>query len=124
MPRMSKFEFDEYCRRQPTVATVTGGEERESDLHEYIAGRCRYLGWLYFTGSMAHRTRRTVGEMDFTILAQNGKPLFVECKSATGKLSSEQLSVVSFAAKLGHTIHVISHKSQWDQIERSVYANA
>jgi hypothetical protein len=56
---------------------------------------------------MAHRTKRTEGEPDFIILAEGGRVLLVECKTATGKLSPEQQAVAAWAAKLGHSIKIV-----------------
>ena len=81
--------------------------EDESELHEQILAECRRRGWLAFHGSMAHRSMRTIGECDFTILANSGRVLFIECKAKKGKLSTEQLGVQIWAEKLGHTIHVV-----------------
>ena len=81
--------------------------ERECDLHEDIFDLCRQRGWIALHGSMAERTCRTLGEPDFTILAGDGRVLFVECKSRVGKLSPAQLALKFHAEKLGHTIHVV-----------------
>jgi hypothetical protein len=80
---------------------------REQALHENILAACRVRGWLVFHGSMAHRTRRTCGEPDFTILADRGRTLLVEAKAARGKLSMHQREVQALAAKLGHVVHVV-----------------
>jgi len=82
-------------------------EKRESELHEKIMAACRVRGWIYFHGSMATRTRRTIGEPDFIVLADGGRVFFVEVKTAKGKLSPEQFSMQHHAAKLGHTVHVV-----------------
>ncbi len=79
----------------------------EADLHNAIMDECRARGWIFLHGSMAERTHRTAGEPDFIILASGGRTFFVECKSATGKLSPDQQAMRSHAAKLGHTIHII-----------------
>jgi hypothetical protein len=55
---------------------------------------------------MAERTRRTEGEPDFIILTPN-RIYLVECKSAKGKLRPAQAAMITHAAKLGHTIHVV-----------------
>lgn len=94
------------------------GVEHESDLHDQIIAECKKRGWIYFHGSMAHRTKRTTGEPDFIVLGfveenwlgempkrRVPKVWFVECKTKTGKLSSEQLGLKMWAEKLGHTIH-------------------
>ncbi len=78
----------------------------EKALHAQIRDFCRARKWLYFTGSMAHRSRRTLGEPDFTILAP-GKVLFIECKTATGQLSDDQKQVQREADRLGHCIHIV-----------------
>lgn len=79
----------------------------ESELHNKIIKHCRDNGWIYFHGSMATRTHRTVGEADFCCLLPNGVVLFIECKSATGKLTPQQLALKVWMEKLGHTLHVI-----------------
>lgn len=81
--------------------------EAESALHDAIISHCKLKGWIYFHGSMAHRTFRVIGEPDFTILADGGRVLFVECKNAKGKLSPQQLGLKVWAEKLGHTIHTV-----------------
>lgn len=121
MPRMTRYEFDEYCRRQSTAPKVdSAGEEKESDLHEYVASRCRAQGWLFFRGSMAHRTHRTLGEPDFIVAAERGVALFVECKSRTGKVTPEQHAVIAHANRLGHSASVISSREEWDALEKAV----
>src|SRR3990170_4918811 len=75
-------------------------EDREATLHDRVEAECRRRGWLFFHGSMAHRTKRTLGEPDFTILADGDRVFFVECKSKTGKLTREQLGLQMMAAGL------------------------
>lgn len=88
----------------------------ESTLHSEIIQLCKNRGWIYFHGSMAHRAMRTIGEPDFTILADKGRVFFFEAKSKSGKLSSQQLALKVWAEKLGHTIHTISTFRQFIQI--------
>jgi hypothetical protein len=83
------------------------GAEKEASLHEEIFDECRRRGWIALHGSMAERTHRTLGEPDFTILADRGRVLFVECKSRSGKLSPAQAALKHLAEKLGHTVHVV-----------------
>jgi hypothetical protein len=84
----------------------TKGVSKESDLHNDIIAFCKSKGWIYFHGSMAHRAMRTRGECDFQILADRGRVFFIERKTKTGKLSSEQLGLQMWAEKLGHKIHL------------------
>ena len=79
----------------------------ESALHNAIIDYCKSKGWQYLHGSMAHRSRRTIGENDFTILADGGRIYLIECKSKTGKLSPEQQAFKAHAAKNGHFVWVI-----------------
>jgi hypothetical protein len=90
--------------------------EREARLHEEIFDECRARGWIALHGSMAERTCRTLGEPDFTILADGGRVLFVECKSRSGKLSPAQTVLKFHAEKLGHTIHVVRSKEEFLRI--------
>lgn len=83
------------------------GCEKESKLHAEISSECKRRGWLAFHGSMAHQAMRTLGEPDYTVLADGGRVFFVEAKTKTGKLSREQLGLSLMAEKLGHTIHVV-----------------
>jgi len=75
----------------------------ESKLHEQIKGECKRRCWLAFHGSMAHRAMRTLGEPDFTIAANDGRVFFIEAKTKTGKLSSEQLGV-------GHLLNALNQR--------------
>lgn len=80
----------------------------EADLHEQILDYCRSHGWIDYHGSMAHRTKRTPGEPDHSIRADRGRVFDIECKSATGKLRTDQAGIIMQSAKLGHTVYVIS----------------
>lgn len=89
---------------------AVGGEapvDREADLHQEILEYCKFRGWLAFHGSMAHKSRRTAGECDFTILGDKGRFWLIECKTATGKLTIEQQGIARWCEKLGHKVYVI-----------------
>jgi len=108
--RMTQAEYQDYIARQIKKQFVSKPPDAvadESDLHSQILDFCRSRGWIAFHGSMAHRAMRTAGEPDFTVLADGGRVFFFECKSKDGKLSTEQLGMIAWGAKLGHTIHVI-----------------
>ncbi len=79
----------------------------EADLHYEIMDECRRRGWQFLHGSMSERTHRTLGEPDFTVLANGGRVLFVECKSAAGKLTKEQQVFKAQAERNGHVVHVV-----------------
>ena len=100
----------------PLPSAGASGVSRESELHEEIFDECRARGWIALHGSMAERTCRTLGEPDFTILAEAGRVLFVECKTRSGKLSPAQTALKLHAEKLGHTIHVVRCLEEFRQI--------
>ena len=95
---------------------ATEGVEKESGLHNEIISECARRGWLPFHGSMAHRSFKTPGEPDFVILASNGRMFLIECKSKTGKLSPDQQAIAAWAAKLGHTIHVVRSMAEFLEV--------
>lgn len=99
--------------RSPKTVAMEG---KESDLHDKIAEFCKQNGWICLHGSMAHRAMRTLGEPDFTILADSGRVFFIEAKSKTGKLRPEQLGMRLMAEKLGHTIHVVRSMDEFERV--------
>jgi len=115
---MSRFSSDwlkSYLAKQfrPEQAPSTGAVEDESQLHSEIIEYCISKGWLYFHGSMAHKTNRTPGEPDFTILASEGRVFFIECKALKRKPSSDQMEIIAWAHKLGHSVHVVHSFEQF-----------
>lgn len=124
--RVSSAEYAQLLARQKRIeqtGSVATSEAvtRESDLHEQIFAECRRRGWIAFHGAMSERTARTCGEPDFIILGSrvdsalglNGETRMfpaiwlIECKTRTGKLSPAQQAISAWAAKLGHTVHVV-----------------
>lgn len=91
----------------PPDAISSTATKSERDLHNRIIDFCRSKGWIYLHGSMAFATARTVGEPDFTILADRRRVFFIECKTEMGKLSLAQQSLHAWAKKLGHDIHTV-----------------
>ena len=65
---------------------------------------------------MSQKTARTIGEPDWTLLADRGRVFFIECKTAKSKLTPEQLAIKCWAAKLGHTVHVVRSMAEFLQI--------
>lgn len=97
-------------------AQEVDSHENESTLHGRIIQELKARGWPYMHGSTAHRTHRTKGEPDFVILAPKGRVLLVECKSKTGKLSVDQRALLMWAARLGHTIHVVQTMREFEKV--------
>jgi hypothetical protein len=121
MPNMSQSEVNAFIARR---YAQTGEQKataliKESELHQQILDECKRLGWLAFHGSMAHSTFRTKGEPDFVILGDSGRVLLVECKTAKGKLSPDQLAIKAWANRLGHEIHVVRSLQEFTQLTRT-----
>lgn len=107
---MTPAEYNAYLLRANRVLSPllkASACNDESELHDKIIHHCRTHAWLYFHGSMASRSRRTLGEPDFILLLPGGRVEFLEIKSKTGKLSREQTAVIAMAARLGTTIRVV-----------------
>lgn len=81
--------------------------DREGKLHDQILEECKRRGWLAFHDRMDRPTTGTLGRPDFIILADNGRVIMVECKRGIQKPSTAQRDVIAWAAKLGHTVHVV-----------------
>ena len=92
--------------RSGTVASVAS-EGPESELQQAIIAECSRRGWICLHGSMTHRTFRTPGEWDFTVLGDKGRVWFLEIKNKVGKLSPDQRAIHAWAYKLGHSVHVV-----------------
>ena len=108
-------QHDEELRNQAN-AVPEQAEEREADLHDKILDDCKARGWLALHGSMAHRTRRTIGEPDFILLLPGGVTMLLEVKSATGKMTTEQLAFKMMAEKLGHFVRVVRSFSEYQRM--------
>lgn len=93
---------------------VTEEEKLHHEIIEYCKNQCP--PWIYFHGSMAHKTYRTKGENDFHILASGGRVFFIECKAKGGKVSTDQRDVIHWANLLGHTIHVVTSMQEFRRI--------
>jgi len=108
MPRFTQAQVDAYNARQSPLREPVklSGAESESGLQEQIFAECRRRRWICFHGAMSERTHRTLGEWDFTILADAGRVFFIECKTRTGKLRPEQQAMLHAARALGHAVHV------------------
>ena len=115
MATMTPQQFEDYLARQPgaQVAPSDAPDRPESFLHEQIMDYCEVKSWIYFHGSMAHRTRRTKAEPDFHIWADRGRKFAFECKRPGGKLSEEQARLRGMARWLGHEIHVVTSLAEF-----------
>lgn len=115
---ISELQLDEMLARMARNKAVRNGgpepepqpgepETREDDLHQKILDDCATRGWIALHGSMAHRTKRTIGEPDFIVVADRGRVFFIEAKSKDGKVKREQAALLAWAKRLGHRGAVI-----------------
>lgn len=106
--RFTQAQVDAYnSRRKPADLTPIEALDLEADLHEQIFAECRRRRWIALHGAMSERTHRTLGEWDFTIVADGRRTFFVECKSKSGKVRPEQQALIHAARALGHQVHVV-----------------
>lgn len=111
------------ARRKPTRAEAAHNAYMnavldEKKLHCDILNQCEQRGWIALHGSTAHRTFRTVGEFDFTILADRGRVFLIECKARSGKLTEEQQAMQHWARKLEHNPLVVRSLEEFLQVIR------
>ena len=117
MPRLTELEYQAYLRkRTPRQPLSGGGVSKESELHADIVDYCKKKGWIAFHGSMAYSTFRTPGEPDFVILADRSRVFLIECKTATGKLSPEQLAIHAWANQLNHKVYTVRSMAEFVEI--------
>jgi hypothetical protein len=90
--------------------------ERESELHQDIANYCKAKGWICFMGSTAHRTKRTIGEPDALIYADQGRCFLVECKIKGRKPTVEQMAILAWAKKLGHKAAIVESLAEFQAL--------
>ena len=116
MPYMTQADLNAYNARRATQARKQGDDGgkakqtpagREHELHGAILDECKRRGWVVYHGSMAHRTRRTVGEPDFVVAASDGRTYHIEAKTRSGKLSMDQRAMMADLSRLGHTAAVV-----------------
>ena len=96
-------------RVQITTAKTIGfkGVDREADLHEDILEECRKNEWPVVHSRMDRPQTAAVGTPDFVIAMPGGETLWVEAKSAKGKLTMEQLAWMAALRKVGHRSGVV-----------------
>lgn len=104
------------ARNAPQTEPGDGPTIEESEIHKHILDHCKQHMWIAFHGSMAHKTKRTPGEPDFTILADGGRVIMIECKAGKKKPSDDQRDIIHWAGNLGHTIHVVRSIAEADAV--------
>lgn len=120
--RFTQQEYDAYVAKHSNAyqekcrARCDEKADKESRLHEAIISHCRANGWIYLHGSMAHKTKRTLGEPDFVLLLPDGRVLFIECKGQKTKTSPAQLAMAAWMKKLSHQLHFIRSYAEFLEV--------
>ena len=124
MPRRDQAWLNAYEAKQrdrhPEMLKKSGGVDREKELQKAIVAECNKLGWICLRSRMDRETTRMEGEPDLTILAADGLVLWLECKTANGKLSLEQAGFIGWAARLGHTVCIVRSMDDFFSILRDL----
>jgi hypothetical protein len=85
----------------------------EGSLHDQILAECRLRLWPVSHSRMDMATTQGKGTPDFCIAADGGRTFWVECKTAKGKLSPEQLGWQMLLERNGHHYSVIRSFSEF-----------
>lgn len=82
-----------------------GGEEKA--LQDRIEKECRDQGWACVRSRMDKRTTLAPGTPDFIIALPRGITLWVECKTAKGRMTEDQVAWAIKLDRLGHKWEVV-----------------
>lgn len=105
-------------RPDPKNVPLREAVELEGGLHEEIEAECRRRGWAYVHSRMDAPTTTARGVPDFVIAASQGRTLWIECKSRTGKQTPEQLGFALQCELQGHVVHVVRSLADFMEIAK------
>lgn len=95
-----------HCGRIVSVKPVDSVSS-EAALHAQILEECKGRGWPVHHARMDRPATCGVGTPDFAIALPNGRTVWIEAKSKTGKLSREQAAWIAALRRHGHTAEVV-----------------
>lgn len=87
---------------------TTQAAQKESELHEEILAYCRSKGWRAIHSRMDRPSTSGVGSPDFVVALPCGQTVWVEAKTAKGKLTLEQNAWLAALRALGHHAGVVT----------------
>jgi hypothetical protein len=99
----AQLDGDRPAVTEESLSTVAD-DKAEADLQRLCEQKLGLLG-IYFL-HLSPRAREKAGHPDLTF-ALNGRPIAVELKSATGRLSKEQIRVLSQMKRNGWEVYVL-----------------
>jgi hypothetical protein len=119
MPNWSKHDLNSFeARNIKQPAKRPDAEKLEGDLHDKILAECDRRLWYPIHSRMDRPTTNGKGVCDFIIAADKGQTFYIECKSATGKLSGDQQIFITWMKRLGHPVHVVTSFQQFLELTR------
>lgn len=102
--------LEENKLRSPTASEPdTEREVGKGGLHEKIMQWCdsQWPPWPYLHNRTDKRSTVAVGACDFLIYCPGGRTLTIECKSATGKQTQDQVIWAKRLEMVGHPVHLV-----------------
>lgn len=109
MPRMTQSEYRAWLAKTADLRTAILGStgcDNESKLQLEIRNWCAARNIPCGCARMDKPSTMPLGWPDMTIVL-NGRVLFVECKTRTGKRTKEQQIMAMLFERQGHTIHIV-----------------
>ena len=118
MPRISRFDllamgYGPDGQKLQKGLSADGGDDDERQLHVAIAAYCRRADLPFIHSRMDRPTSIACGAPDFVIAMPGGKTLWLECKTAKGKLTTEQNAWLHWLKGKGHEAHVVRSMRQF-----------
>jgi len=119
MPRMSPADYGAWLARRCLAGSSARSEPigrhgpAEAELHDAILAECRRRGLKVVHSRMDRASTVSVGAPDFVVALPFGRTLWVECKSAKGKLRHDQAAWIATLKSLGHEAHVVRSLDQF-----------
>jgi hypothetical protein len=117
MPRFTEADYKAFLARsfKDTKRTGETSCENESELQQQIAADIKRRGWVCFFSRMDRKTSARVGTPDFVIALENGRTLYLECKTKRGKVSESQAATIAWLRKLSHHVEVVASFQEYQQ---------
>jgi hypothetical protein len=87
--------------------------ELEGGLHDDILAECRRRLWPVVHSRMDAATTTAKGVTDFIIPADRGMTFYIEAKTRTAKLTTEQLGFKAMVQRNGHKYAVVRNMAEF-----------
>lgn len=85
----------------------------ESKLQSDIRAECQRRGWYCVSARMDRKTTTAIGTPDFIVAMPDGRTLWIEAKTRTGKLTPAQMAAAAWLKKLGHEYHIVRSAAEF-----------